>query len=184
MFWERFLTALGEEWVAQNRGDMGVDLGIQGRKKDWELLKTFMEKGFRLKGRDEWATLFYGRSLWLFYGVITGLTLFSYRTLGTDACVVPVLTPEEAAILASRSSTSPASFGTSSPVPNPAPFLSRTPASVDTSTNSLSLLEAGEHTYEVLRELGIQESEVVALVDEGVVGGPSGERRLERGAKL
>lgn len=183
MFWEKFLTALGEEWVVQNRGDMGVDLGIQGREKDWELLKNFMEKGFRLKGRDEWATLFYGENIWFFSGVITGLDLFSYRTLGTDACVVPVLTPEEAAILASRSSTSPASV-TSSPVPNPAPFLSRTPASVDTSVKSLNLLKPGEHTYEVLRELGIQESEVVALVKEGVVGGASPERRVEKKAKL
>lgn len=178
------MTALGEDWVVQNKGDMGVDLGIHTRKKDWVLLKHFMEEGFRLKSRDEWATLFYGEQSQCLFGVTAGLTLFSHRTAsGTDACVVPVLTPEEAAVLASRSSTSSASV-TPTPAPNPAPFLSRTPASADTSNSYLNLLKAGEHTYEVLSELGLQESEVMALVKEGVVGGASADGRVEEKAKL
>lgn len=73
------MTALGDEWVVRNRGDMGTDLGIHGRKEHWRLLQNFMEKGFRLKSRDEWAELFYGENFYFLLPVMNaGLTLLSY----------------------------------------------------------------------------------------------------------
>lgn len=98
---------------------------------------------------------------------------------------MPVLTPEEAAVLASQQLT-PVSYGTSrsSPAPLPAPFLSRTPALTNTKSDSLTLLEPGEHTEAVLRELDIHENEVAKLARDGIVGGLGLEKYTKTAAKL
>ena len=82
--------------------------------------------------------------------------------LGTDACVVPVLTPEEAASL----------DASKSPLPRPHPHLSRTPSAEPGPhaffAQTLQMVP-GQHNEEVLRELGTSAEEWKRLVDEGAI---------------
>ena len=88
---------------------------------------------------------------------------------------MPVLTLSEADALAAQSHcgeaqplspTSPASH-----IPAPAPFLSRSPANDVGSVEEVKVLEAGRHSWEVLRECGLAPEEITQLAKEGVVGG-------------
>lgn len=89
----------------------------------WPKLRQIFEEKFKSKTRKEWEAIF----------------------KGTDACVTPVLTIEEAETISPTTAT----HG-----PQPAPLLSRTPAiatKVPSPTN-------GQHTVEVLRTLGVTDS--------------------------
>lgn len=84
----------------------------------------------------------------------------------SDACAVPVLTPEEAANLdASKSS-----------LPIPHPQLSRTPSvTAHTAQTSSSVekslhLTPGSHTTDILRESGFSDQEVDVLLQDGALG--------------
>ncbi|KAI6125626.1 CoA-transferase family III [Pisolithus croceorrhizus] len=97
------------------------------RKEDWPKLRTFLENGFKTKPRDYWASLFHG----------------------LDACVVPVLTPEEAALLDSSRSVRPP----------PLPISQQnTTICLRTVARSGMVLEPGLHTQEVLGEFGLFQS--------------------------
>lgn len=108
------------------------------RKEDWPKLRTFLENGFKTKPRDYWASLFHG----------------------SDACVVPVLTPEEAALLDPSRSVRP----------SPHPYLSRTPPLPQTVARSSMVLEPGLHTWEVLGEFGLSRGEISQLASDGAFG--------------
>ncbi|KAI5988787.1 CoA-transferase family III [Pisolithus albus] len=108
------------------------------RKEDWPKLRTFLENGFKTKPRDYWASLFHG----------------------SDACVVPVLTPEEAALLDPSRSVRP----------SPHPHLSRTPPLPRTVARSSMVLEPGLHTWEVLGEFGLSRREILQLASDGAFG--------------
>jgi len=83
---------------------------------------------------------------------------------GSDACVTPVLSQEEA-----PSHPQNMARGSFLPggMPRPAPVLSRTPASASDSANTI---EFGLHTREVLLEEGLGEAEVDDLIVRGIVG--------------
>merc|ERR1711962_1165958 len=109
---------------------------------DFDELKTKVAEIFKTKTRDEWCKVFDG----------------------TDACVTPVLSQEEAPSHPqnlARNSFLPGGM------PRPAPVLSRTPASASDSSNTI---EFGLHTREVLLEEGLAEAEVDDLIARGVVG--------------
>jgi len=109
---------------------------------DFDELKTKVAEIFKTKTRDEWCKVFDG----------------------TDACVTPVLSQEEAPSHPqnlARNSFLPGGM------PRPAPVLSRTPASASDSPNTI---EFGLHTREVLLEEGLAETEVDDLIARGVVG--------------
>ncbi|KAI9061031.1 CoA-transferase family III [Trametes sanguinea] len=108
----------------------------------WPRLKTFMERGFALHPRDYWAKVFDA----------------------SDACVVPVLSVDEAAALAKRSS----SRGGSVPVPHPR--LERTPSVAPLPAAAESVLSRGAHTEEILEELGVNVAEREALRRDGALG--------------
>ncbi|KIJ52485.1 hypothetical protein M422DRAFT_156403 [Sphaerobolus stellatus SS14] len=117
----------------------------QGDRTEWDDLRRFIAEGFMTKTRDEWAQVFDGK----------------------DACVAPVLTPEEATTHTT----------TSSPIPQPHPDLSRTPApgSIPGPSNkslgpSLNIA-SGLHTEQILEELGLSKEERIKLAKEGVVAG-------------
>jgi len=75
---------------------------------------------------------------------------------GTDACAFPVLSPKEAAQLHG------------SPHPMPHPELSRTPPSPQ--QDRVGTLDPGEHTVDILRELGLSQEEMRRLAIEGALG--------------
>jgi len=119
----------------------------QTDRVEWDDLRLFLQAGFLTKTANEWAKIFDGQ----------------------DACVVPVLTPEEAA----------AHTTTSSRIPHPHPDLSRTPALGSISGQNSKALDKslnippGTHTEEVLGELGITKGELIKLVKERVIDGVS-----------
>ena len=89
---------------------------------------------------------------------------------GTDACVTPVLNIEELAsspLHRHRQSFSPTADDPSEVLPNPAPRLSSSPALPTHREGTRPVM--GQHSKEVLRELGYGEQEVEKLVQEGVV---------------
>ena len=94
----------------------------------WPELKQLLSKKFKSKSRKEWEDIF----------------------KGTDACVTPVLSLEEAELHSPTAATNG---------PLPAPILSRTPATasmVPSPTN-------GQHTVEILKSLGIPEHDIKSI---------------------
>ncbi|TDL16558.1 CoA-transferase family III [Rickenella mellea] len=74
VFIENFVKALPKEFTSF-QGGWQPTLESRTDRDTWPELRSFLERGFKTKSRDEWARVFYG----------------------TDACAVPVLTPAEAA---------------------------------------------------------------------------------------
>ncbi|CAN0088343.1 unnamed protein product [Lampetra planeri] len=114
---------------------------------DWPATKREFSRCFAQRSRADWCRVFEGM----------------------DACVTPVLTPEEVAgdaHAAGRGSFLRNADGTN--VPAPAPRLSRTPARPGDGTAAADPV-VGQHTESVLRELGYGEQEVRQLLADGVV---------------
>lgn len=85
--------------------------------------------------------------------------------LGTDACTVPILNPQEAAELDSSGSI----------VPQPHPRIGQSNGNLE-----LEMVEPGQHSEVVLRELGVSDEELRCLLREGAVQGvgPIGKAKL------
>ncbi|CAM9996271.1 alpha-methylacyl-CoA racemase [Lampetra fluviatilis] len=114
---------------------------------DWPATKREFSRCFAQRSRADWCRVFEGM----------------------EACVTPVLTPEEVAgdaHAAGRGSFLRNADGTN--VPAPAPRLSRTPARPGDGTAAADPV-VGQHTESVLRELGYGEQEVRQLLADGVV---------------
>ena len=110
--------------------------------EDWEACKKVLSDTFRTKTRDEWAEIF----------------------APLDACVAPVLTLEEA--LSHPHNVARGSFVDvdGAPMPGPAPRFSRTQGEAG------PVAVVGQHTAEVLQELGYGDEQVQQLRADGVVG--------------
>ncbi|EGW00921.1 Alpha-methylacyl-CoA racemase [Cricetulus griseus] len=111
---------------------------------DWPEMKKKFADVFAKKTKAEWCQIFDG----------------------TDACVTPVLTIEEA--LHHSHNRERASFITDEEQhasPRPAPQLSRTPAIPCLKRDAF----AGEHTEEVLKEFGFSQEEIHQLCSERVI---------------
>ncbi|KAF9069211.1 CoA-transferase family III [Rhodocollybia butyracea] len=134
-FIERFVNALPTEF----KREFGwiPDSSTQSDRDKWPKLKEFMELGFRTRTRDEWGAVF----------------------MGTDACAVPILTPEEANDLESSGK----------PFPLPHPKISSQGMGREPSESSTIQLPPGKHTEDILRELGLTEIEYQRLVQEGAI---------------
>lgn len=116
----------------------------QSNRKEWNDLRLFIEAGFMTKTRDEWTAIFDG----------------------IDACALPVLTPTEAA----------AHSHVPSAIPQPHPLLSRTPApgSIPDSSDAqklenVSSIRPGQHTEQILNELGVPTAEIKELERQGII---------------
>lgn len=122
-----------------DRLELVTDEFPQDDRAVWPRLRAALTAKFRSRTRDEWENHFDG----------------------ADACVVPVLTLLEA----SRHPHSVARRGFVSVgdclQPAPAPRLSRTPAAAGPPAPAV-----GEHTRDVLRELGWNDDRISALVGE------------------
>jgi len=117
-------------------------LDAQFDRDEWPKLKAYLTKGFAMFPRDYWAEVFHQ----------------------TDACALPVLSYEEAAALDASSSPFP--------VPHPrvvssSPQVPPVPRNVG--PESLSL-EPGQHTREVLIELGLKDAQLEEMEREGAIG--------------
>ncbi|XP_021512033.1 alpha-methylacyl-CoA racemase [Meriones unguiculatus] len=120
------------------------ELPAQMSVADWLEMKKKFADVFAKKTKAEWCQIFDG----------------------TDACVTPVLTFEEA--LHHSHNKERASFITDEEQhvsPRPAPQLSRTPAVPSTKRDS----SEGEHTEEVLREFGFSQEEISQLHSERII---------------
>ncbi|KAG6898545.1 hypothetical protein C0993_006088 [Termitomyces sp. T159_Od127] len=120
-------------------------------RDDWAKLKDFMVNGFKTNTRDYWAAAFHG----------------------TDACALPVLTPEEA-----RATTSP---DESFPAAHPR-ILGSQPVQPVKQSPATHYLLPGQHTQEILLELGFGDEEVRKLATDGALG--KGARSIGSGHKL
>ncbi|GBE87798.1 CoA-transferase family III [Sparassis latifolia] len=121
----------------------------QADRSAWPLLKEYLKQGFRMHPRDFWTEVFHG----------------------TDACTVPVLSLSEAA------ASTPSSTPSSTPllIPTPHPHLGRTPSVAlrDVSPQDVKRtteLIRGQHTEEVLSELGLTDEEKRELMRDGALG--------------
>ncbi|KAI4521237.1 CoA-transferase family III [Schizophyllum commune Loenen D] len=114
-FMRRFTRALPSEFTAEGGWTPPAD--AQTRRELWPQLRKYLQSGFATQPRDYWADVFQR----------------------TDACAVPVLSPEEAA---HRYTAVPKSHPS---VDDPRPV----------SDLSASFVHPGAHTEEILQEYGI-----------------------------
>ncbi|KAG6831803.1 hypothetical protein H0H92_007480 [Tricholoma furcatifolium] len=108
----------------------------QGNQGEWGMLREFLTAGFKTNTRDYWAAIFHG----------------------TDACALPVLSPEEA-----HASLSP----TEAFPPAHPQIVGSQPLKPPPQVHHIV---PGLHTREVLSELGLSEVELRELASEGALG--------------
>jgi alpha-methylacyl-CoA racemase len=120
----------------------GTDLPDRADEAQWPVLKDRFAAVFRTRTRDEWAEVF----------------------AATDACVAPVLTLTEAP--RHPHNVERATFVERAGIvqPAPAPRFSRTPTALDRTPPA-----PGDHTDEVLAELGYDPIEIERLRTTGAV---------------
>ena len=154
-FYETYETADGK-WLAVGAIEpqfyaalvrlAGLDeetFGVQMDPSNWPALKQRLAEVFRTKTRDEWCALLEG----------------------TDACVAPVLSMDEAPRHPHNAARE--TFVQFDEVwqPAPAPRFARTPAGLQRSPPA-----PGEQTAEALRSWGFEAEEISALQQERAVG--------------
>ncbi|HWD31909.1 MAG TPA: CoA transferase, partial [Pseudomonas sp.] len=113
----------------------------QWNKQQWPALRVKLEVLFLTRTRDQWCELLEG----------------------TDVCFAPVLDFSEAPRHPHHQARS--NFIESNGVvhPAPAPRLSRTPAQAG------PIAKTGEHTLEILQQLGLNEADIAALRQRGAI---------------
>lgn len=111
-------------------------------RASWPVLKDTIAAQFRTRTRDEWCSIFEG----------------------TDACFAPVLTMAEAAEHPHNMARDTFVEAHGQRQPNTAPRFSRTQPEL-----RLAPPRPGEHTRDILAELGMSEEQVDALIAEGAV---------------
>ena len=154
-FYEVYETADGQ-WMAvggieaQFYAELIRGLGLEGdpslpvqmARDDWPTLKARFTEVFKTKTRDEWSVVFDG----------------------TDACVVPVLSPWEAPQHPHNVARSTFVEVEGAVQPAPAPRFSRTPSAISSPPSP-----PGADTVSGLVEWGVSESDVAKLRESGAL---------------
>ncbi|SDG93636.1 alpha-methylacyl-CoA racemase [Lentzea fradiae] len=110
---------------------------------NWPELRERIAAAVKTKTRDEWADL----------------------ARGTDACLAPVLSPDEAANHPYNTARNTFVDVAGARHPAPAPRFDRTPTAVPSPP-----AEAGANTAEVLAGIGVPDAEIMELRRSGVIG--------------
>lgn len=132
------------ELLIKGLGLKSDELPNQMSIKDWPEMKKKFADIFAKKTKAEWCQIFDG----------------------TDACVTPVLTFEE--VIHHGHNKDRGSFITDTEQhvsPRPAPLLSNTPALPSTKRDPF----VGEHTEQILKELGFSQKEIIQLKLDNIV---------------
>ncbi|KAJ4476211.1 CoA-transferase family III domain-containing protein [Lentinula aciculospora] len=137
-FIEHFIKALPSDF--KQRYGWVPNSSTQFDRNTWPELKNFLELGFHTRTRDEWTAVF----------------------MDTDACAVPILTPEEASQMEES--------GQSVPLPHPR-ILSKMNGAAQVIDLVPIELPPGKHTEEILQELGLTDTEYQRLVQDGAIEG-------------
>ncbi|HVX20598.1 MAG TPA: CaiB/BaiF CoA-transferase family protein [Acidimicrobiales bacterium] len=119
-----------------------ADLPDQMDRSSWPTMRTVFAERFRTRTRDDWVETF----------------------ADVDACLAPVLTPTEA--VAHDHNRARGTFISAWGVvqPAPSPRLSRTPGGLDRPPG-----RKGEHTQEILSDLGLHPEEITALFEQRAI---------------
>ncbi|XP_036919037.1 alpha-methylacyl-CoA racemase [Sturnira hondurensis] len=134
------------ELLIKGLGLKSDELPNQMSMTDWPEMKRKLADIFAKKTKAEWCQIFDG----------------------TDACVTPVLTCEEAPCHDHNQERGSFITGVERGVsPRPAPLLSHTPATPSSGRDPL----VGEHTEEILREFGFSQGEIDQLYSDKVIEG-------------
>ncbi|MCC6473924.1 MAG: CoA transferase [Burkholderiales bacterium] len=115
-------------------------------RASWPRLKAALSRTIRTKTRAEWEKIFEG----------------------SDACVAPVLTMSEAIAHPHNRTREVFVEVAGEEQPAPAPRFSRTPAGVPSAPAA-----PGEHSGEILRQLGYEAQDIRRMEAQGTIGGPS-----------
>lgn len=151
--------AVEPQFYAQLLRKLGLDADQVEQFGDWDAMKVVLRERFKTKSLDEWTKVFEG----------------------SDACVSPVLSMDEAPLHPQhvyRKSFTPGATDSQeesgSPpdtrfTPNPAPLLSESPAVTRISQDGAKYPAMGEHSLEVLRDLGYSQQQCEELLTGGAV---------------
>ncbi|CUA70888.1 alpha-methylacyl-CoA racemase [Rhizoctonia solani] len=127
-------------------GAVPPEPSIQQDREMWQPVECWITEAFRTRTRKEWEDIF----------------------KATDACVVPVLTPSEAArVHGSKPSSHPnfvGYFGKDRPIPLYEPTAESQLSPADFK------LRPGEHTFTILRSMGLSSNEIAELKRQGALG--------------
>jgi alpha-methylacyl-CoA racemase len=140
------IGALEDKFYAELITVLGLaeaDLPNRHDPSRWPELRECIAAAVAVRTRDEWAE----------------------RASGTDACMVPVLDPGEAAAHPHNAARATFVEVEGRVQPAPAPRFDRTPAGETTAP-----VTPGEHTNEVLAEAGVSQDDISALRQSGVIG--------------
>lgn len=135
--------ALEPKFFAELLKGVGLDASDfpeRENPKHWPTYRQKLEAVFRTKSRDDWSKIF----------------------AGTDACVAPVLTLEEAATAEQAIERDAFVVSGGFAQPAPAPRFSRTPSTVQGPPGA-----SGENTVDVLKSYGWSSNDIEALIHAG-----------------
>ncbi|KAH7341281.1 CoA-transferase family III [Rhizoctonia solani] len=125
------------------------DPSTQHDREKWSFVECWITEAFKTRTRKEWEDVF----------------------KGTDACVVPVLTPSEAAQVHGSTPRLHPNFVGYFGEDRPTPLYKRN-AESEISAGGFKL-QPGAHTFTILRETGLDSTEIAKLKHEGALGNQS-----------
>ncbi|ORY92378.1 CoA-transferase family III domain-containing protein [Syncephalastrum racemosum] len=146
----RYIGAIEPQFYAQLLRGLGIDansLPDQHNDEQWPAMKERFADIFATKTQAEWTEIFDG----------------------TDACVAPVLSFQEAIPNSSQVTTPEKQWPRQAAPPQPAPILSRTPARAPAQDIDDPFLQPGEHSADVLAQFGLTKENIHQLIQSGAV---------------